>query len=159
MPKLYSAFETLCCLCTKKYRNYKITSKQMDNEKMPQIMPSAPPPETALPGPPSVSDQLIEKPSAPPMDQSGAIGLSEDYEDHRNFDMEYKITNKELQELNNSRENWRLNNPNITHIESNYPRFMQKKYYNLENTTKKQFQPTQYIAHTKSTDDSYEEII
>jgi len=158
MPKLYSAFETLCCLCTKKYRNYKITSKQ-DNEKMPQIMPSAPPPEPALPGPPSVSDQLIEKPSAPPMDQSGAMGLSEDYKDHRNFDTRPKLTHKELQELNNSRENWRLNNPNITHIESNYPRFMQKKHYNLENTTKKQFQPTQYIAHTKSTDDSYEEII
>ena len=128
----------------------------MDNEKMPQIMPSAPPPEPALPGPPSASDQLI--PSAPPMDQSGAVGLSEDYEDHRSSKGNYTLSSKEWFELNNSREIWRQANPGITR-ETDYPRFLQKKYYKLDNTMKKQFQPTQYIAHTKSTDDSYEEII
>ena len=130
----------------------------MDNEKMPQIMPSAPPLETALPGPPSVSDQLIEKPSAPPMDQSGAVGLSEDYEDHRSSKGNYTLSSKEWFELNNSREIWRQANPGITR-ETDYPRFLQKKYYKLDNTIKKQFQPTQYIVHTKSTDDSFEEII
>jgi hypothetical protein len=121
---------------------------------MPQIMPSAPPPEPALPGPQSVSDKLIIEPSAPPMDQSGAVEFLEDYEDPRI----YTLSSKELSELNNSRENWRKANPGLTK-ETDYPRFLQRKYYILAKTTKKQFQPTQYIAHTKSTDDSYEEII
>ena len=125
----------------------------MDNEKMPQIIPSAPPPEPALPGPQSVSDQLINEPSAPPMDQSGAVGFLEDYEDHRN----YTLSSKELFELNNSRENWRQANPGLSR-ESDYPRFLQRKYYILDNTIKKQFQPTQYIVHTKSINDSYKEI-
>jgi hypothetical protein len=88
------------------------------------------------------------------MDQAGAVEFLEDYADHRN----YTLSSKEWSELNNSRENWRKANPGLNN-ETDYPRFLQKKYFILAKTTKKQFQPTQYIAHTKSTDDSYEEII
>ena len=135
----------------------------MDNEKMPQIMPSAPPLEKALPGPPSVSDQLIETPSAPPMDQSGAIELSEDYEDHHiieSHDTIVKIPLNDLRsELNIAREQWRQATGNSS--EADYPRFLQRKYYpqsNYNKNTSKKFQPTQYQIHTKSVDASYEEI-
>ena len=136
----------------------------MDDEEIHQVMPSAPPLEKALPGPVSVPDQLIETPSAPPLDQSGAIELSEGYEDHHKIDVNHtilKIPLHELKlELNNARENWRLNNPGI-HKETDYPRFLQKQFFQQNNYNKntiKKFQPTQYQIHTKSVDDSYEEI-
>ena len=165
LPKLYSAFETLCCLCTKKYRNYKITSKQVDDEEIHQVMPSAPPLEKALPGPVSVPDQLIETPSAPPLDQSGAIELSEDHEDHHEielYDTVVQIPLKDMKSgMNDARQQWREMNPRPTK-ETDYPRFLQRQYHNyhIQNNTHriKKFQPTQYQIHTKSVDESYKEI-
>ena len=152
MPKLYSAFETLCCLCTKKYRNYKIASKQ-DKKEMPRITPSAPPQEPALPSPQSVLDKLIIEPSAPPMDQAGAVEFLEEYMDHKN----YTLSSEELALLSNLRENWRRLRPGIN-SETDYPGTLQIKHFIKSKPPKKEFQPTQYIVHTLSTDDSFEEI-
>ena len=136
----------------------------MDDEEIHQVMPSAPPLEKALPGPVSVPDQLIETPSAPPLDQSGAIELSEGYLDLHKTDLHDTIVKIPLNDLRseliNARALWRQANPGISN-ETDYPRFLQKKYYqhsNYNKNTSKKFQPTQYQIHTKSVDESFEEI-
>ena len=175
LPKLYSATETLCCFCTKKYKDYRVSSKQEENEEIHQAVPSAPPLDTALPGPIPVPDQLLDKtPSAPPLAQSGAIHLSDDLDDQEQFRKRQHKNRHEIEsddtliqiplhklrsEQKHARALWLQNNP--TTQEHEFPSFLQRKYLqhgNYNKSISKKFQPTQYQIHTKSMDESFDEI-
>ena len=138
-------------------------------------MPSAPPLDTALPGPIPVPDQLLDKtPSAPPLAQSGAIHLSDDLDDQEQFRKQQIKNRREIEsdntliqiplhklksEQNHARALWRQSHPGTQ--EHEFLRFLQRKYLQHGNYNKnisKKFQPTQYQIHTKSMDESYDEI-